>query len=43
MVHRAFLNLRHAAFVGVLAASHFLSVPVRPEDTRRRLPRSSGV
>ncbi|OGT96822.1 MAG: hypothetical protein A3I79_07205 [Gemmatimonadetes bacterium RIFCSPLOWO2_02_FULL_71_11] len=42
MMRRAFLNLRHAAFVGVLAASHFLSVPVKPEETRRRLPRPSA-
>ena len=39
MLRRAFLNLRHAAFVGVLAASHFLSVPVPPDEGRRRLPR----
>lgn len=42
MLRRSFLNLRHAAFVGVLAASHFFSVPVKPEETRRRLPRPSA-
>ena len=37
MLKRAFLTARHAGFVGVLAASHALSIPAR-RRAQRRLP-----
>jgi len=36
---RAFLTLRHVAFVGVLAGSHILSIPANTARRRRQLPR----
>jgi len=38
MVKRGFVTLRHAVFVGVLAASHFLSIAEPPARRRRALP-----
>ncbi len=34
---RAALTVRHAAFVGVLAAGHLVTIPERPSEPRRRL------
>jgi hypothetical protein len=38
-LRRAFLTVRHAAFVGVLAASHLISIPARGTARLRALPR----
>ena len=37
-IWRAMLNVRHAAFVGALAAGHFIAIPERAERQHRRLP-----
>lgn len=36
-----FLNIRHAAFLALLAASHVIRVPVGRADRMKRLPRTS--
>jgi putative nucleotidyltransferase-like protein len=42
MLKRAFLTLRHAGFVGALAASHALSIPGRRRP-RRQLPAAADL
>jgi hypothetical protein len=41
-LRRLFLNTRHAAFVGTLAAAHLVTLPVHPEE-RRQLRLSGGI
>jgi len=40
---RTALTLRHAAFVGTLAATHLITIPERSGSERRRLPRPRGT
>ena len=42
MMRRAVLTARHAGFVGVLAASHAISIPAGPRAARRQLPAGSA-
>jgi len=39
MLRRGYLNVRHAGFVTVLAAAHYITIPVPPSSTPRSLPR----